>query len=240
MTIPIQRTYNYDYIYFMFNNMAVVETKANISNIWLIHGLIAIEYFISLDNWFHLKNVVLDDWSPCEWGAWRTNISRMKYWGQTIYQDLLALARTNTRDIWKICWLEQAQRRQYTNGGPCPRTPPASQIQIVLLTSGSRWNGSDLMHWTPRQHNLLRFHQRGQFECHLRLASPSRSPSPRPLSTTSQLPVSASKHHLVWVSGWGIMKTRVEENSYCSTWLDLPGRNDVDWSIFLPDISTLW
>ena len=50
MTIPIQRTYNYDYIYFMFNNMAVVETKANISNIWLIHGLIAIEYFISFDN----------------------------------------------------------------------------------------------------------------------------------------------------------------------------------------------
>jgi len=50
MTIPIQRTYNSDYIYFMFNNMAVVETKANISNIWLIHGLIAIGYFISLDN----------------------------------------------------------------------------------------------------------------------------------------------------------------------------------------------
>ena len=160
MAIPITAKLLFWLHLLMFNNIAVVETKANISYIELIHGLIAIWYFISLANRFNLENKllviglhvnrVLGGQISAEWNTG----DKQFFAGENKYSG-----HHMTWYKWKICWLEQAQRRQDINGGPGPCAPPTPQVQVVLLTNGSRWNGSDMMHRRPWQYNLLSFHQ---------------------------------------------------------------------------------
>ena len=48
-----------------------------------------------IGQWISSQEYTADDWSPCLQGAWWTNISWIKYWRRTIYQE------------FKICWREQ-------------------------------------------------------------------------------------------------------------------------------------